>query len=225
MVGVDRLNIDQFNEIFDACGGDLDRSTQVRLRSKCYSNDDSRDIIASSNRCIYWRYFFGLLSSRSTTTWVSELKSSVVGYAALKKEIFPSITNVGFDPLSDNNSETLMYFERVEKVKSIELDLNRLYITGIDDEYFHTKKRKNVLLSVLLIWSVLHPQISYRQGMKYSSPYVYLRSVHDYEDISHFICVNVCRWRLGVELNDAHPCMFYTISCWLIGAANILLLE
>ena len=162
----DILNINQFNEIFGTSGGDLNSSNRLRLRSKCDIDNDPADNIASSNRCIYWRYLFGLISSRSTTTWVAELKTSEVEYAVLKNDIFPSITNVGFDPLSENNTESMIYFEKVEKVKSIELDLNRLYITGIDDDYFHTKKRKNILLSVLLIWSVLHPKISYRQGAR-----------------------------------------------------------
>ena len=166
MSGYDILNINQFNEIFGTSGGDLGSSSRLRLRSKCDIDNEPANIIASSNRCIYWRYIFGLVSSRSTTTWVAELKNSEVEYAALKKDIFPSITNVGFDPLSESNAESLIYFEKVEKVKSIELDLNRLYITGIDDDYFHTKKRKNILLSVLLIWSVLHPKISYRQGTR-----------------------------------------------------------
>lgn len=162
----DALNIDQFNEIFE--GNQLqngsDRLIRQKLRQKCWSETASNDPIAASNRCICWRYLFGLLSPGNKDNWVAELNKSTVEYAALKKDIFPSITNVGFDPLSDDNPDTLSYFERVEKVRSIELDLNRLYINGIDDEYFHTKRRKDILLNVLLIWSVLHPVTSYRQG-------------------------------------------------------------
>ena len=161
----DAFNMKQFDEIFDDCGGgDVDRAIRLRLKEMCWAENGSASPMAPSNRCICWRYVFGIISLPKKENWATELSSSTHKYASLKKDIFPSITNVGFDPLSDDNPETVSYYERVEKVKIIELDLNRLYMTGIEDEYFHTKRRKNMLLSVLLIWSVLHPVTSYRQG-------------------------------------------------------------
>lgn len=114
----DALRIDQFNEIF---GGTQEKCSErvirLKLQQKCWSEVAS-DPIAASNRCICWRYLFGLLSPGSKETWVAELNTSTVDYTSLKKDIFPSITNVGFDPLSDENPASLSYFERVEKVRT-----------------------------------------------------------------------------------------------------------
>lgn len=165
MSNLDCLNIDQFNEIFDGdSNGDSIAAVRLKIKEMFWSDDPSVEPIAPSNRCICWRYLFGLLSPRNKDSWVDELNISVVKYLRFKRDFFPSISNVGFDPLSDNNPDTLSYFESVEKVKAIELDLNRLYMNGIDDEYFQTKRRNSILQSVLLIWSVQNPSISYRQG-------------------------------------------------------------
>jgi Rab-GTPase-TBC domain len=166
MVGLNALQMDEFDEIFriDSSGRFLE-DTRSKLQRKFWSEDESKDPISSSNRCICWRYLLGILSPQNVNKWVEELNCSVVQYTNFKKEIFPSISNVGFDPLSENNPDTVSYFESVEKVKAIELDLNRLYMNGIDEEYFHTKRRNSILQSVLLIWSVQNPSISYRQGI------------------------------------------------------------
>jgi hypothetical protein len=166
MVGVSALHVVEFDEIFrrDSTGRLLE-DTRSKLQQKFWSEDESKDPISPSNRCICWRYLLGILSPQNANKWVEELNYSVVQYTNFKKEIFPSISNVGFDPLSENNPDTVSYFESVEKVKAIELDLNRLYMNGIDEEYFHTKRRNSILQSVLLIWSVQNPSISYRQGI------------------------------------------------------------
>lgn len=44
-------------------------------------------------------------------------------------------------------------------------DLDRLYLTGVDDDYFRCGERRQLLESVLFIWSARHEGISYRQGM------------------------------------------------------------
>lgn len=38
-------------------------------------------------------------------------------------------------------------------------------MNGVADEYFKTEKRQAMLLNILFIWSKLHPDTSYRQGM------------------------------------------------------------
>lgn len=166
MVGVNELHIGELEELFRSDSrGHLTEETRTKLEEKVWSENASVDPIAPSNRCICWRYLLGIISSQNINCWVHELNNSVVKYSKFKKLIFPSISNVGFDPLSDNNPDTVSYFESVEKVKAIELDLNRLYINGIEEEYFHTKRRNSILQSVLLIWSVQNPCISYRQGI------------------------------------------------------------
>jgi Rab-GTPase-TBC domain len=158
-------NIEEFNEVFiKSTDGLLTGSARQKLCEKFWCQDSFMEYVSPSNRCIYWRYLFGIISRTDQKLWLKELKASVEEYSKFKTSIFPSISNVGFDPLSDDNPDTLSYFESVEKVKSIELDLNRLYINGIEEEYFQTKRRNRILQSVLLIWSVQNPIISYRQG-------------------------------------------------------------
>jgi hypothetical protein len=53
----------------------------------------------------------------------------------------------------------------MELVSFIKGDLERLYVTGIDDTYFEAKWRRDVLLNILLVWALQNPHISYRQGM------------------------------------------------------------
>ena len=114
---LDAPNFDQFNEIFDGRkSDDLNISIRLALKQKCWSENTS-DPIDPSNRCLCWRFLFGLLSA-DKESWVAELNRSTVEYDALKKDIFPSICNVGFDPLSDDNPDTVSYFERVEQVNA-----------------------------------------------------------------------------------------------------------
>ena len=158
-------NIDQLDQIFRSDSkGFLSSDTKVGLHKKFWSENASLDPISQSNRCICWRYLFCLISPINKNQWANDLSISVAKYLDLKSRTSPSIINVGLDPLSDENPDILSFFDSIEKVKSIELDLNRLYMSGIDDEYFQTKRRKGILQSILLIWSVQNPSISYRQG-------------------------------------------------------------
>jgi hypothetical protein len=50
-------------------------------------------------------------------------------------------------------------------VKFIKGDLERLYLNGVDDDYFRDPFRRQMLLNVLLVWSARHDRTSYRQGM------------------------------------------------------------
>ena len=40
-----------------------------------------------------------------------------------------------------------------------------IVLTGIDDTFFQSTERRNILLSILSVWSIQHPEVSYRQGM------------------------------------------------------------
>jgi Rab-GTPase-TBC domain len=158
-------NIDQLDQIFRSDSeGILSSDTKSKLHEKLWSENVSLDPISESNRCICWRYLLCLISPTNKNDWANELNQSVAIYVDMKSTTSPSVINVGLDPLSDENPDILSYFDSLEKVKSIELDLNRLYMSGIDDEYFQTKRRKGILQSVLLLWSVQNPSISYRQG-------------------------------------------------------------
>lgn len=52
-----------------------------------------------------------------------------------------------------------------ESLKLIIADLDRLYLTGVDDEFFKEKERRKMLENILFIWSARHESVSYRQGM------------------------------------------------------------
>jgi hypothetical protein len=159
------MSAKQFMQIF---GNDVDDNSNDEILSdlhqKLWSTDPTTCLLLFPyNRCICWRLYFGLLS-HVKSSWVQELKTSTTKYISVKNDIFPSFSQNGFDPLSDD-TDTLLYFENIEIKKSIELDLNRLYMTGVDEDYFQTKSRTTVLLNVLFIWSVQNPITSYRQGM------------------------------------------------------------
>ena len=74
------------------------------------------------------------------------------------------------DPLMNNplcmeeDSPWQKYHESQELISEIDKDLGRLYPTGCDD-FFEDAKVKTLLQSVLFMWSLVHPDTSYRQGM------------------------------------------------------------
>lgn len=53
----------------------------------------------------------------------------------------------------------------MEMINFIKGDLTRLYMTGIEDEYFQVPRRRDIILNVLFVWSAIHKTTSYRQGM------------------------------------------------------------
>ncbi len=53
----------------------------------------------------------------------------------------------------------------MELATFIKGDLERLYITGIPDDYFEVIWRRDILLNALMVWSLVNKAISYRQGM------------------------------------------------------------
>lgn len=130
-------------------------------------------------RALYWRIMLGMLSSSSNpSVWSKQLKDQVSAYKTIKEIVIPSLDKATVDPLSsfsdcnannsnNNNStnEWVRYYKNVDLTNVIIKDLDRLFITGIEESYFQTKERRNMLLSILLIWSYQHPVNNYRQGM------------------------------------------------------------
>ena len=47
----------------------------------------------------------------------------------------------------------------------INADLDRLYLSGVDENYFQDQERRKMLENILFIWSGRHESIGYRQGM------------------------------------------------------------
>jgi hypothetical protein len=129
-------------------------------------------LCSASLRGICWRVLLDLISGENTSIWPSQLNGMVKNYAVLKDRRMPSIDKVSVDPLSalsaDNGSmseEWKTYYKQLELMKFIEGDLDRLYLTGLEDEYFHNKPKRDLLLAILVVWSAEHSVTSYRQGM------------------------------------------------------------
>eukprot|EP00607_Mallomonas_marina_P010543 CAMPEP_0182418890 /NCGR_PEP_ID=MMETSP1167-20130531/3266_1 /TAXON_ID=2988 /ORGANISM="Mallomonas Sp, Strain CCMP3275" /LENGTH=627 /DNA_ID=CAMNT_0024593351 /DNA_START=255 /DNA_END=2138 /DNA_ORIENTATION=- len=90
-------------------------------------------------------------------------------YFDLKKKSLPSIENVQSDPLfamSDkSDGDWHKYYQDLEEAKFIQGDLERLYITGVEENYFQTKSKQESLLHVVYVWSYQNKKLGYRQGM------------------------------------------------------------
>ncbi len=129
-------------------------------------------------RAICWRVLLGLISASDKCLWEKEMNDMIESYAATKEKVLPSLDKVSVDPLSSlsagttEHSQWSTYYKNVDLINFIKTDLDRLYITGIPDEYFESPARRDMLLAILLIWSFDHPVISYRQGMHEMAGYV-----------------------------------------------------
>ena len=139
----------------------------------------SGNLCGEELRLICWRLFLDCISTTSQLTWASDFQAIQDNYSKLRKGVIPKTGEVKVDPLSallgEKNEEWDKYYKSMELATFIKGDLERLYITGIDDEYFQLKWRRDVLLNVLLVWALVHPTISYRQGMhEICGPIMYL---------------------------------------------------
>lgn len=143
----------------------------------------SGNLCSERLRSFCWRVLLGIISSADKSVWKEQLNTIVVEYAALKQRVMPSLDKVETDPLSalssgeSDSSEWKTYYRNIEVMNIIKTDLDRLYLTGIEDDFFHTEQRRSLLLAVLTIWSEQHPVISYRQGMHEIAGYI-LYCVH-----------------------------------------------
>ncbi len=187
---------------------------------------------AEIDRALHWRMCLGVLpvpsdSENVVPGFVETLKVSVGKYFALKKKVMPSQDKVEADPLSalglddaDGNGDAWKAFEKNEELKEFILgDLDRLYLTGIDDEYFMEGNRKERILSILLLWSNIHKDVSYRQGMhEIAAPIFYtlereleaLQSKH--ASSPYAVCCNNddsleahCYWMFEAVMKDILP--------------------
>lgn len=157
--------MDEFNSLFGRPVSEGD-SLVFRIQQKAWTG-----CLPPSLRGISWRVLLGLLpNSTSVELWAKEFQSQFISYKKLKEENLPRIDKVSIDPLTALSGETQSeewtnYYKDIELSNFIQGDLNRLYMNGIDDEYFQTSHRREILLSILFLWSVRNRDISYRQGM------------------------------------------------------------
>mmetsp|Transcript_23892 Transcript_23892/g.35058 ORF Transcript_23892/g.35058 Transcript_23892/m.35058 type:complete len:725 (-) Transcript_23892:69-2243(-) len=121
--------------------------------------------ITPAVRGLCWRVMLGVLSFNGISSWAAELDEQLVEYKELKKLALPDINKLA-DPLSGGSEgDWNQYYKDLEMVAFIKGDLERLYMNGVDDEYFKSERHHNMLLNVLFIWASRNPQTAYRQGM------------------------------------------------------------
>lgn len=131
----------------------------------------SGNMSSNVSRAMCWRVLLGLVSSNSKFAWPDQIESFIELYETTRSAVMPSLDKVEADPLSalssgdSQNEEWSTYYKNIDLINFIKGDLDRLYISGIEEGYFHLQRRRDLLLSVLLVWSFQHPTISYRQGM------------------------------------------------------------
>ncbi|EKX53236.1 hypothetical protein GUITHDRAFT_100942 [Guillardia theta CCMP2712] len=148
--------------------GDSSSQSWVKLRDQVFEGY----LKDSPMRSVCWRVFLGVLptDSASFLSWVTIMKERRKRYQELKEEflIDPYKDGGQKDPLHDNplaqaeGSVWKKYFELQELQKSIMIDIERL---NVEDEFLKQEEAQKAMLRVLTVWSNLHSELSYRQGM------------------------------------------------------------
>eukprot|EP00906_Rhabdomonas_costata_P018461 RCo026961 len=138
------------------------------------------EVSTSGLRSLCWKFFLGVLeicpeASRAETvsdengfserlrSWMDFLNKQRQRYFATKRDLEEKPQGdeedlVSNNPLSDStNSPWQEYFTREHLKRNIRQDVTRMD--------FSSKEMSDVLLSVLLVWSVENPAVSYQQGM------------------------------------------------------------
>ena len=123
----------------------------------------------SGLRSLVWRHFLGALPL-PTSSWEQTAAEASAAYGALRNEHCeePGEAADGLDleisnPLSTHKaSPWSTFFEATELREQIDKDLMRLHP---DNDFFAQQAVREQMLRILIIWSKLHPSVSYRQGM------------------------------------------------------------
>eukprot|EP00941_MAST-03F_sp_MAST-3F-sp1_P005585 g5585.t1 len=135
-------------------------------------------------RSICWKFFLEYIPpSLPKSEWMAHLTQKRAEYVKLRDLHMPDPTKVDgdstedlamFNPLSmEEDSPWQKFYEGKELIEEIEKDLGRLYPTGTG-EYFEAKPLQRLMLNILFVWSKIHSDTSYRQGMhELLAPIVY----------------------------------------------------
>jgi hypothetical protein len=125
----------------------------------------------SGIRGLVWKVLLGLLPSGDENNWKEIISAKRAAYVELSaRHIIKQADLVAHDgdPLDDNplmqneDSVWTKYFAQVEIEKEIQKDLERIFP---EFEFFQQPAIQEVMLRVLLVWSKLNADVSYRQGM------------------------------------------------------------
>ncbi|KAJ7535930.1 hypothetical protein O6H91_12G051100 [Diphasiastrum complanatum] len=148
-------------------------------------------------RGLVWRVKLGVLPP--VTAPVEELRRATADgrrrYAEYRRRLLvdPHLMEDGQTPPHDLSMDNPLsmdpdsvwgrFFQNVELESTIDKDLARLYPEHGD--YFQGQSCQSMLRRVLLVWSLIHSQCSYRQGMhELLAPFLYVLHV-DLEKLSH----------------------------------------
>eukprot|EP00944_MAST-04C_sp_MAST-4C-sp1_P007185 g7185.t1 len=139
-------------------------------------------------RSIAWKLFLGVLpDDQPPETWGKHIVEKRDEYERLMKQYKTDPTedddddplSCMSDPLDDGDNEGgeetswQKFYAEQELIKEIEKDMERLYPTGCD-EFFEDPTIREYMTNVLFLWSRMHPETSYRQGMhEILAPIVY----------------------------------------------------
>ena len=134
-------------------------------------------------RSIAWKVFLGCLDAGKTPAeWIQQITAKRMEYEALLKQHKTDPNNSDdVDPLLNNplsqeaESPWTKFYEEQELLETIGKDTNRLYPVGCGEFFEHTQHATTGMTNVLFVWSQLHPETSYRQGMhELLAPFVWL---------------------------------------------------
>eukprot|EP00742_Colponemidia_sp_Colp-10_P010695 GILJ01011769.1.p1 GENE.GILJ01011769.1~~GILJ01011769.1.p1 ORF type:complete len:1254 (-),score=118.15 GILJ01011769.1:125-3886(-) len=159
-----------------ALGRSDGKSTLAKLQEACLSGS----LRYSKVRSCVWKALLGVIPANgSSEEWISSILEQRAKYETFVKDylIDPTkVENAEVDhPLSSRQDSLWNQFFNDEELRlQIKQDLERLYPRGCD-EYFQTPKIRQLMFSILVIWSKLHAQTSYRQGMhELLAPFVWI---------------------------------------------------
>eukprot|EP00943_MAST-04B_sp_MAST-4B-sp1_P006745 g6745.t1 len=173
-------------------------------------------------RSIAWKLFLGVLpDNEPPETWGKHISNKRNEYRKLMKEYKTDPTeDDDDDPLSclsdpldnsdnDGGEETSWqkFYAEQELIKEIEKDMDRLYPTGCD-EFFEDPTIREYMTNVLFLWSRMHPETSYRQGMhEILAPIVYQLEWDciTVEDGNDYGTIGILASRKGIE-SDSFWC-------------------
>ncbi|RSH90652.1 hypothetical protein EHS25_001257 [Saitozyma podzolica] len=162
-----------------------------RLRSSALSKLGLGETAADGGillRSVYWRFYHGLLPTpTSLDLFPPALETSRAAYTSLRRRYLvapdgrwaadcsgaeeqaetgpssPKPDGDGWDPLSlDGQSPWKTWFAHQELRATIRQDVER---TFPDIPYFELERVRTALVTVLFLFSVLNPDVGYRQGM------------------------------------------------------------
>lgn len=119
-------------------------------------------------RSISWKFFLNIISiNENPSNWITTLSKNRKEYWEKIKKLNNPKKKFSGDPLtnfqkSKNKEDWNTFYNDSDNKKLISLDIERTYQ---EINIFHNKKYKDMLSTILFIWSKENNKIGYKQGM------------------------------------------------------------